>query len=86
MADKSYGEDERQRSFMLPLRIDSSEWNKKIVSVPLRKMLVAKISDSNFLFYQDLLNLLVSWLTCGLFVYQQNYIKAFQGYAWFVTY
>lgn len=62
---------------MMPLLIDSSEWNKKVVNVPLRKMLVSKINDSTFLFYQDLLNLLVSWLTVGLFVYQQNYIKAF---------
>ena len=71
---------------MQPLRIDSSEWNKKVVSVPLRKMLVSKINDSNFLFYQDLLNFLVNWITVALFVYQQNYIKAFQNYAWFVTY
>lgn len=54
---------------MQPLRIDSSEWNKKVASVPLRKMLVAKISDSKFIFYQDLLNLLVSWVTVGLFIY-----------------
>ena len=83
---ENLGDEERQRNFMQPLRIDSSEWNKKVVSVPLRKILVQKVSDNNFVFYQDWINFLVSWITVGMFIYQQNNIKTFATFDWFMTY
>lgn len=62
-------EEGQTRNFMSQLKLDDSIWQQKAASVPLRKALFKAVNESNFLFYQDFLNNLVSWITLSLYIF-----------------
>ena len=70
--------------FMEPTRIDEAEWHKKEATLPIRQAIVKKVSECNFLFYQDFLNNIVSWIAVILYIYYTENIVSVVDYDWFM--
>ena len=71
---------------MEPITIDDSWWQRKEASVPIRKIIIKKVTQSNFVFFQDHVNLFMSWLNVIIYIYHLMNLVAFQEYTWFKYY
>lgn len=69
---------------MEPTRIDEAEWLKKEATLPIRQAIVKKVNECNFLFYQDLLNSIVSWIAVALYIYYTENIVTLVERDWFM--
>ena len=68
---------------MEPTRIDSSGWNKKEDRMPLRKILVKAAIDGNFIFYQDIINCVISWVNLIIYIYYLNNFEEIRLSTWY---
>ena len=62
-------EEQTSRHFMEQIKLDESAWTSKPEGVPIRKTIIKALSQGNFLFYQDLVNVIISWLQMCLYIY-----------------